>query len=427
MKKFVLTSILAAMAASADTIWTDPSTQIQWAYTVTNGGARVKCKSKVTEKIIVPEYVDGYPVVRLAYSAFSEAHESRGRLAGIELPSTLKEIGEFAFLNTQGITNIVIPSSVTNIGIGAFYHSPQLREIQLQGDNDFYSVKDGVLYSKDGKTLICYPSARDYLALPTEITNLYGYAVGDGNWTNENVVLPPRLTVMGEGAFYGCCDQLRSLTFPKSFKKIMAGCDPFAACFVLRDVYFEGEPPEGLERYVFNARTIHYNVAYQDQWLKTFEGLSLTKYAPYLPGVPETTADVVEDWITNSLVAAYAPSSESRDEYIERFRQRFGNSSSNTFFHATGKIGSDGLSLFVGHDFVAGTDPLDTNDVFRATVKLVGSKPVLSYLPQLSEAESAKRKYRTWGKSNLSDTEWYEIQDLSNVTSRFFKVTVEMP
>ena len=51
--------------------------------------------------------------------------------------------------------------------------------------------------------------------------------------------------------------------------------------------------------------------------------------------------------------------------------------------------------------------------------------PIISWTPELSSAEAAKRLYKTYGKVRLTDSDWTEITG-STENYNFFKVTVEM-
>ena len=123
-------------------------------------------------------------------------------LTDVQFGSNLKSIDKYAFYGTK-LTNLTIPDSVTTIGAEAFYScsyltsvtigkktasigkfaftNSSLREINVDEENQYFSSKDGVLYSKDGKTLVLYPSS------------------------NENAIfaIPKGVSVIGENAFYG--------------------------------------------------------------------------------------------------------------------------------------------------------------------------------------------------------------------------------
>ena len=82
--------------------------------------------------------------------------------------------------------------------------------------------------------------------------------------------------------------------------------------------------------------------------------------------------------------------------------------------------------MLVWQDYVAGTDPMDEKDVFRASITIVDGKVTISYTPELDDARKAMRKYTIWGKTSLMDTDWTEVQKGREAEYNFFKVSVEM-
>ena len=80
---------------------------------------------------------------------------SRSSLHKITLPEGLETIDYAAFYHCDNLTDIVIPSTVKSIGEKAFVHTPWLQGF-LDGDNpemgDFLIVGDGVLLAYRGKT-----------------------------------------------------------------------------------------------------------------------------------------------------------------------------------------------------------------------------------------------------------------------------------
>lgn len=57
------------------------------------------------------------------------------------------------------LCSVKIPSSVTSIGCGAFYHCWNLGKIEIALDNASYQDVDGVLFTRDGKVLHTYHGA----------------------------------------------------------------------------------------------------------------------------------------------------------------------------------------------------------------------------------------------------------------------------
>lgn len=74
--------------------------------------------------------------------------------------------------------------------------------------------------------------------------------------------------------------------------------------------------------------------------------------------------------------------------------------------------------------FVAGLNPTNATDVFRAVISFDGGRPVVSWEPDLNEGGTKhERVYRVLGKEKLTDGEWAP----TNSASRFFRVNVTMP
>ena len=84
------------------------------------------------------------------------------------------ETGNAAFDSCIGLTNVMIPSSVKSIGRAIFRNcSGHLSIVVAEGNTNYKSI-DGLLLSKDGKTLI--------------------------NGVNRNVLIPGSVTCIGQEA-----------------------------------------------------------------------------------------------------------------------------------------------------------------------------------------------------------------------------------
>ncbi len=108
-----------------------------------------------------------------------------------------------------------------------------------------------------------------------------------------------------------------------------------------------------------------------------------------------------------------------------QFAEKFGADPVAAMSKATGKRDAEGRDLTVWHDYVAGTDPTDVSDVFRAKIEMVDGQPVVSWEPNLNEAETL-RTYRVYGSPSLGDDAEWTWPPNAN-THRFFKVNVSMP
>ena len=117
---------------------------------------------------------------------------------------------------------------------------------------------------------------------------------------------------------------------------------------------------------------------------------------------------------------------ESWADNYDGFKEKFGEDFSIALAKPTGKHDQQGNPLFVWQDYVAGTNPVDENDVFRATVTIDGDKVIVSYSPKLDTEREAMRKYTIWGKKSLMEKDWIAVQEGGEANYNFFKVSVEM-
>ena len=138
---------------------------------------------------------------------------------------------------------------------------------------------------------------------------------------------------------------------------------------------------------------------------------------------PELTSEEVGRWISGDLATRFAKSGESAEEYEIRFAEKFGSDPVAALSMPTDKKDAQGNEMYVWQDYVAGTDPTDTNSVFTAKVEIVDGTPVVTWEPKLSDGEEALRNYTIYGKTNLTDKAWHSP---TNEASRFFKVEVDM-
>ena len=75
-------------------------------------------------------------------------------LTSVTIPNGVATIKGWAFLGCESLTSLTIPKSVTTIGHQAIDYCDSLTEINVADGNSAYASADGVLYTKDMKTLI---------------------------------------------------------------------------------------------------------------------------------------------------------------------------------------------------------------------------------------------------------------------------------
>ena len=214
-------------------------------------GFNVSCIDKTAESVIVPAEVNGRPVTELAKEAFSECKY----LKTIELPDTIKEIGDDAFYGTQWLEDrraedklvivngilidganaegdVVIPDTVTVIDDGAFFRNEKILTVQMPdtvtkaGADVFYECTNlkSVSVSNNLEKISAWMFARcssltsvnipesvteievgafngctelEALNIPETVESIGGFAFADTRWLNNKVTENPLVVVNG--------------------------------------------------------------------------------------------------------------------------------------------------------------------------------------------------------------------------------------
>ena len=261
-------------------------------------------KRKVTGKVVsigdnAFSYKNDNPIKQLKVPAsietIGESAFLQSNLASISFEdnSQLKTIGETAFARSM-LVSIDIPENVKWIGEDAFV-APTMASINVAEGNATYSSDDGILFSKDKKTLVFYPQNRAATSytLPAGVealancafmaqyddlvTNLEELNLGNGSlktigsrafanlrWVDK-VTIPDSVEKIGAAVFssadalttvhlpdngeiktipdsaFQFCGLLKTVNIPASVKKL----EPYS--FFECDALTEIKLPEGLE------------------------------------------------------------------------------------------------------------------------------------------------------------------------------------
>ncbi|MBR5187075.1 MAG: leucine-rich repeat protein, partial [Clostridia bacterium] len=173
----------------------------------------------------------------IAKGAFSLSNPNGDILEEIVLPSSLRKIGSFAFQGRTALKTIRLPEGIERIethtfdqciSLNEFYipasvnfispfalpfykrdwsrvFSPQLSTIEVNENNESFKSVDGILYSKDGKTLIQVPTSHSISVFEApEALEEIGENAFCGIQTLKKVILHSGVTRIGKNAFYRC-------------------------------------------------------------------------------------------------------------------------------------------------------------------------------------------------------------------------------
>ena len=182
--------------------------------------------------------------------------------SAVRWPSTLRMLGTQSF-HVLGFGTMTLPASLERIEPDAFiYCSIGTLRIECElpfemirksmydswidaydasEDNALYKAVDGVLYSRDGKTLIAYPNIRkdEHFDVPAGVEHIGAYAFSN-NENLKTISLPVGLKTVGNYAFADCT-RLQAIAVPLTVEHIGPGV--FYDCVSLERVSL----PEGLE------------------------------------------------------------------------------------------------------------------------------------------------------------------------------------
>ena len=128
-------------------------------------------------------------------------------LTEIEIPSSVTSIGNDAFYQCTGLTEIEIPSSVTSIGNDAFSQCSGLTSIEIS--SNITSIGDYAFYGCRGLTKI---------EIPNSVTNMGSGAFG-GCTGLTSIIIGNNVTSIGERVFQGCTG-VTSIIIPSSVTSI---------------------------------------------------------------------------------------------------------------------------------------------------------------------------------------------------------------
>ena len=195
------------------------------------------------------------------------------------IPDSVTSIGNYAFYGCTGLTSVTIGSGLTSLDTLVFKGCTSLSSISVsEGNECFFSDKDGVLYNKNKTTLVLYPagSKKSDYTIPDGVTSISSYAFY-GCTGLTSVTIPDSVSVIGDYAFCNCtgltnvtignsvtsisgyafngCTGLTSIIIPDSVTSISGYA--FAGCTGLTSVTI-GDSVRGIGKDAFdNCRGIN--------------------------------------------------------------------------------------------------------------------------------------------------------------------------
>ena len=222
---------------------------IEWQYEVRNGGAVIKTDDQfgwypaipkdTTGELVIPSVLGGCPVVEIG----SYAIGARTGITSVVIPSTVTNIGESAFSGC-GIRSLTIPSSVKVLGFRAFQRCYWIASLVIEDGVEFIDAQafdechalstvsiPSSVKTIEGAFMDC--TNLETVVLAEGVTNI-SYAFADCTKL-RSINFPATLVGIGESAFRGCA--LREVVIPENMSAIspyaFSGCDALESVSVL--------------------------------------------------------------------------------------------------------------------------------------------------------------------------------------------------
>ncbi|MBQ1554912.1 MAG: leucine-rich repeat domain-containing protein, partial [Clostridia bacterium] len=242
----------------------------------------MKIKKKLTSFVLIfallAMFVPSGLLTTTAYAADGDFEITDGVLTGyngsggdVVIPDFVKKIGDWAFWDCTGLTNVTIPNSVTSIGESAFSDCSSLKsltipnsvrsigacafsgcskitDIYYAGTKQQWQNLSFIANINSNVTVHCnYKPNRDFeitdgvltgyngsggdVVIPDGVTAI-GEKVFDERYDVKSITIPHSVTSIGDWAFHEC--GLTTVTIPDSITAI--GEYAFCGCYELRDI-----------------------------------------------------------------------------------------------------------------------------------------------------------------------------------------------
>ena len=194
-------------------------------------GATVYIGETVVTEITVPSTIT--QINNFAFSGFTDLRE-------VTISDSVTSIGENAFYECINLETFNMPAGITSIGQSAFFNCTKLLDVYYGGTLETWcDIMFGNITSNPcryGANLYFNGTLVENVVIPESFSVVNDFAFAGCN-SLKSIVIENGITSIGSFAFYSCSN-LTSITIPTSVTSV--GTSFFGICISLKDIYYSG-------------------------------------------------------------------------------------------------------------------------------------------------------------------------------------------
>ena len=199
-------------------------------------------------------------------------------LTEIEIPEGVKSIGYAAFSSCNKLTTITLPASLTSFNGTAIAGLSKLTEVKVADGNNNFKFENGMLLSKDGKTMYMALLTLTEINVPNGVVSIVGDTLSGSS--AKKIILPDTVGANLSGTVFNGMNKLTTIELSSTSKNLKLVDGNLYSYDGKRFIKYMGTSktftvPEGVETLVCRCITKSMTTLNLPSTLKVIEGWSL--------------------------------------------------------------------------------------------------------------------------------------------------------